>query len=134
MKINLSRRAAVRIISFLLAFVLIFAGTVVYDMNRVSSLKRQLAHRYQAAMENLSSEMENISVTLGKALYTGTPSTLSPLTNKLVLQAGTASTALAELPINHNSLEKVSKFLNQISDYSLALTKNVVRGGSISDA
>ncbi len=134
MKINLSKRAAVRIISFLLAFVLIFAGTVVYDMNRVASLRRQLAHRYQAAMENLSSEMENISVTLGKALYTGTPSTLSTLTNKLVLQAGTASTALAELPINHNSLEKVSKFLNQISDYSLALTKNVVRGGSISDA
>ena len=54
----------VRIVSFALAFVLIFVGTVIYNQVRFVSLKRQIAHRYQSAMEELSSEMENISVTL----------------------------------------------------------------------
>ena len=133
MKLYIKKRHMVRIISFAAAFVLIFAGTVAYNQVRFVSLKRQLAHRYQSAMENLSSEMENISVTLSKALYTGTASTLTSLTNELVLQAGTAASALSELPIKHESLETVSKFLSQVSDYSLVLARNVVRGGSISD-
>ncbi|MEE1025737.1 MAG: germination protein YpeB, partial [Acutalibacteraceae bacterium] len=49
------------------------------------------------------------------------------------MQAGTAASALAELPIKHESLETVSQFLSQVSDYSLVLARNVVRGGSISD-
>lgn len=132
MKLYIKKRHMVRIVSFALAFVLIFVGTVIYNQVRFVSLKRQLAHRYQSAMEELSSEMENISVTLSKALYIGTASTLTSLTNELVLQAGTAASALAELPIKHESLETVSKFLSQVSDYSLVLARNVVRGGSIS--
>lgn len=133
MKLHIKKRHMVRIVSFALAFVLIFVGTVIYNQVRFVSLKRQIAHRYQSAMEELSSEMENISVTLSKALYTGTASTLTSLTNELVLQAGTAASALAELPIKHESLETVSKFLSQVSDYSLVLARNVVRGGSISN-
>ena len=133
MKLYIKKRHMVRIVSFALAFVLIFVGTVIYNQVRFVSLKRQIAHRYQSAMEELSSEMENISVTLSKALYTGTASTLTSLTNELVLQAGTAASALAELPIKHESLETVSKFLSQVSDYSLVLARNVVRGGSISN-
>ena len=123
----------VRIISFALAFVIVFAGTLFYGANRTKLLKRQIAHKYQSAMENLSSEMENISVTLGKTLYTGTPATLTSLTNELVLQAGTASAALAELPLKHQSLTTVSKFLNQVSDYSLSITRNVVKGERVSE-
>ena len=124
----------VRIISFALAFVIVFAGTLFYGANRTKLLKRQIAHKYQSAMENLSSEMENISVTLGKTLYTGTPATLTSLTNELVLQAGTASAALAELPLKHQSLTTVSKFLNQVSDYSLSITRNVVKGEKVSES
>ena len=133
MKLYINKRCMVRIISFALAFVTIFTGSLIYNANRMSLLKRQLTHKYQAAMENLSSEMENISITLGKTLYTGTPATLTHLTNELILQAGTAAAALAELPIKHQSLNTVSKFLNQVSDYSLSITRNVVKGENISE-
>lgn len=133
MKIYINKRCAVRIISFALAFIAAFGGTIIYGINQTNNLKRQLTHKYQAALENLSSEVENISITLGKTLYAGTASSLSALTNELILQAGTASAALAELPIKHNGFEKVSKFLNQVSDYSLVLTRNVVRGGNINE-
>lgn len=121
----------VRIISYVLAFVLVFAGTILYNANRIGKLKRKIIHNYQSAMETLSSEMENISITLGKTIYTGAPATLTTLTNELILQAGTASSALAELPVKQEGVQTISKFLNQVSNYSLALTQNVVKGGSV---
>ena len=131
MKLSINKRCMVRIISFSLAFLVVFAGSLAYNANRINLLKRQIIHKYQSAMENLSSEIENISITLGKTLYTGTPATLTSLTNELILQAGTASASLAELPVKHQSLTTVSKFLNQVSDYSLAITRNVVKGENI---
>ena len=122
-----------RIISFALVFIAIFVGSIVHGINQNNLLKRQIIHKYQAAMENLSSEMENISVTLGKTLYTGTPATFTNLTNQLILQTGTASAALAELPVKHQSLTTVSKFLNQVSDYSLSISKNLVKGETVSE-
>ena len=133
MKFYVSKRCMVRIISFSLAIMIVFAGSIIYNANRTRLLKRQIVHKYQSAMENLSSEMENISITLGKTLYTGTPAILTSLTNELVLQTGTASAALAELPVKHQNLSNVSKFLNQVSDYSLSITRNIVRGEKINE-
>ncbi|MBQ5764676.1 MAG: germination protein YpeB [Clostridia bacterium] len=131
MNFYLKRRVIVRIISFALVFVLGFLGTVLKYNKTLNDTRRQLVHRYQSAMEDLSSEMQSISLTLGKALYTGTPAGLTVLTNELVLQAGTASAALSSIPTNQNNLQTVSKFLSQVSDYSLNLTKKVVNGGQI---
>lgn len=131
MNFYLKKRFVVRIISFALAGVIAFLGTVVKCNKTVTEVQRQLVHRYQSAMEDLSTEMESISVTLAKALYTGTPAGLTVLTNELVLQAGTASAALSALPTNQYNLQTVSKFLSQVSDYSLNLTKKVVNGGEI---
>ena len=133
MKLYIKKRCLVKIISFSLAFILVFMGSIIYNIHKNNKLKMRLAHQYQAAIESLSSEMENISITLGKTLYTGTSSTLSALTNQLILQTGTASAALNTLPTEHQSIKSVSKFLNQVSDYSLSLTNNVVKGGDISE-
>ena len=130
---HIKKRCMVRIISFGLAFLAIFAGSLFYNANNMNRLKRQIVHKYQSSMERLSSEIENISITLGKTIYTGTAATLTSLTNELILQTGTALAALAELPIEHQGLETVSKFLNQVSDYSLAITQNVIKGGEVSE-
>jgi germination protein YpeB len=133
MNLYIKKRCLVRIISFSLAFILVFMGSIIYNIHKNNKLKMQLAHKYEAAMESLSSEMENISITLGKALYTGTAATLTALTNQLVLQTGTAAAALNTLPTDHKSIKSVSKFLNQVSDYSLSLTSTAAKGGSISN-
>lgn len=132
MRLYLTRRCLVRIISYALAFCLVFGGSIVYNSVRFKKVQRQLIYRYQSAMEDLSSEMENMSLTLGKAVYTGTPSGLSALTSELILQAGTASAALSALPTNHQELEKISKFLSQVSDYTLTLSRKSINGGDVS--
>lgn len=131
MKFYLKKRCFVKLISFSLAGVIALFGMFLKCNKEASDARRQLVHRYQSAMEDLSSEMQSISVTLGKAIYTGTPAGLTVLTNELVLQAGTASAALSSIPTNQNNLQTISKFLSQVSDYSLNLTKKVVNGGKI---
>ncbi len=134
MNFYIKKRCFVRIISFAAAFVLAFAGSLIHSKGQTDLLKRKIVHKYESAMEKLSSEMENISVTLGKTLYTGTPAGLTLLTNELVLQAGNASAALSALPTNQNNLQTISKFLSQVSDYCLTLTKKVVNGDQITTA
>lgn len=134
MNLYLKKRDIVKIISFTLAIFITFFGMVIKYSQTVTSLERQLVHRYQSAMEDLTSQIQNISVTLGKALYTGTPAGLTVLTNELVLQAGNASAALSALPTNQNNLQTISKFLSQVSDYCLTLTKKVVSGDQITNA
>ena len=133
MNFYVKKRCLVRIISFALAFVLIFVGSIIYNNSQTSLLKRKIVHKYQSAMEKLSSEMENISITLGKTLYIGTAESLTKLTNELILQAGTASAALAELPVKHTGMQTVSKFLNQVSNFAFSITQNVIKGQEVSE-
>lgn len=133
MNFYIKKRCLVRIISFAATFVLVFAGSLIHTKCQTEFLKRKIIHKHQSAMERLSSEMENISVTLGKTLYIGTAATLTHLTNELVLQAGTASAALAELPVKHSSMQTVSRFLNQVSDYAFSITQSVIKGQDIGE-
>lgn len=133
MRLHLKRRWLVRILSFSIALIVGLLGAVLQINGRFIAVERQLVHRYQAALEELSSSMNSMKITLEKSLYTGTAAGLSTLTNELVLEAGNAGAALASLPIDQQSVQTVSKFLSQVSDYSLSLTKRVVNGGTVTE-
>ncbi len=133
MKFNIKRRCLVRITSFIIAGFLVLTGCIIKKENRIISIERRLVHNYQSAMEELSSEMENMAISLDKALYVATPSGLSLITNEIALQASTASSALSSLPAQHGNLETLSKFLSQVSDYSVSLSKKVISGETMTD-
>lgn len=133
MKIRCKRRTMVRFISFGVAGLLTIGGCFLKQQSRFTQLERQLVHRYQSSLEELSASMDSMAMTLVKSLYTGTPAALSSLTNELVLQAGNAEAALSSLPVEQQSVSTVSKFLSQVSDYSLTLTKRVIDGGNITE-
>lgn len=133
MNIKCNRRTMVRIISFGMAGALAVGGCFLKMHSRFHRLERELVHRYQSSLEELSASMDSLAMTLVKSLYTGTPAAFSNLTNELVLQAGNAEAALSALPVAQQSVSTVAKFLSQVSDYSLTLTKRVINGGSITE-
>lgn len=133
MKFNIKKRSFIKLASFIIAGFLVLGGFIIKKENRIINIERRLVHNYQSAMEELSSEMENMAISLDKALYVGTPSGLSLITNEIALQASTAASALSSLPAQHGNLETLSKFLSQVSDYSLSLTKKVISGKTITD-
>lgn len=126
-----NKRLWVRVLSFTTAFLLIIGGYLLTMRHQLNHLERQLSHHYQASLEELSSSIDSMAITLVKSLYASTPAGLSTLTNELVLQAGAAETALSALPIKQQGVSAVAKFLSQVSDYSLVLTRNVVNGENI---
>lgn len=133
MTFHMHRRTVVRIISFTAAAVAVLAGFWISTNHQFKTVERQLIHGYQSALESLSTSMDDMAVTLEKSLYAGTPASLSGLTGELVLQAGTAGAALSSLPVDSTGLETISKFISQVSDYSLVLSKKAVNGGTITE-
>lgn len=131
MKFYIKKRHIVRIISFTVAALLIFWGMVLKENQRTSYLKNQLTNRYQAALSELNSSLDSMAITLEKSLYVGTAGGFSALANEIVLQSGVAWSALASLPGDGNSVSTLSKFLTQVSDYTLYLNRKVVNGDEI---
>ncbi len=133
MNFALKRRHIVRIISFSMAILIILGGYVLKINYRFMQVERRLVHSYQSDLEELCASVDGMAITLEKCLYTGTAGGFSSLTNELVLQAGSASAALSGLPVEQNGVATLSKFLSQVSDYSLYLNRKVVNGADITD-
>lgn len=130
---NLSKRAFVRICSFSIAGLaaLLIRNCQLMMENYDRSLA--LENGYLRAVEDLSSAADNISVTLSKGIYSGTPEMLSSLSSKLWREAGTAKAALAQLPVEELQLENTYKFLSQVGNYALAISRKASDGQSLSD-
>lgn len=124
----LKKRTLVKIISFAAA---IFAVLVISNfslMCRNSDNREALENNYHRAVEDLSVSADNITNTLSKGIYSGTPEMLQKLSMKLWNEASNAKIALAQLPLEKISLENTYKFLSQVGNYALAVSEKAERG------
>lgn len=130
---TITKRGLVRICSFAIAGI---ATLLVRDF-QLMELNRQkataLENNYLRAVEELSVSADNISATLSKGIYSGTPEMLESLSSKLWRDAGTAKAALAQLPVEELQLENTYKFLSQVGNYALAIADKVSDGEKLTD-
>lgn len=131
MTFSIKKRNFVRVTSFFLAGVVALAGGVIQYRHRLKMTTRQLSHRYQAALEELTSGIDNIAVTLEKSMYAGTSGGMCGLTGELELQAGAVETAISALPLGQEGVGAVSKFVSQVSDFASVLLRKAVNGSDI---
>ena len=130
LKINLSKRAVVRIISFAAAAALIAAGFIFQKTREADAYRTRIAYGYSRSLEELSSQLSNIRLTLEKGLYAGTPSRLATLAAELVRESASAKSALASLPVGDGELTSVNRFLSQVGDFALYLSKKRISGAA----
>lgn len=128
-----SRRCLIRIFSFgvFALVVLIARNFMLMDEARTSRLA--LANSYSGAVEQLADACQNINETLEKQLYSNSPDMLKNLSVKLYQEASAAKAALSQLPMDKLELDNTYKFLSQIGNYSLAVTKKLEEGQAVSD-
>ena len=127
-KMNISKRAFVRIISYLIAAALVLGALAVQQSGRADNAQMMMQYSYMRAVEDLSLSMDNIKNTLSKGLYSNSPKMLSQLTGKLANDASTAKVALSQLPVEELNLEQTYKFLSQVGNYSQSLAEKFSRG------
>ncbi len=132
MKMKCSRRCLIRIFSFgIFALVVLIARNFVL-MDEARSSRMALANSYSGAVEQLADACQNISETLEKELYTNSPDMHKDLSVKLYQEASAAKAALSQLPMEKLDLDNTYKFLSQIGNYSLSVTKKLEKDKTVS--
>ncbi len=97
-------------------------------MKRAESAQRTVNNSYTAAVEELAGSCEDITNVLEKQLYSGSGQVQQALAADLCREASTAKSALARLPVGQIDLENTNKFLSQVGNYSMSLSKKLQNG------
>ncbi|WP_308754546.1 germination protein YpeB [uncultured Anaerotruncus sp.] len=133
MNVALSKRALIRIISFLAVVLLAAIGFAVQQRAAARDYRLQLENTYARALGELSSYLANISADLEKGQYVGTPTQLSQMAARVWRESGGAKSALSALPVSDLHMDNTYKFLSQVGDYAMALSKKVAAGAQLSE-
>ena len=77
--------------------------------------------------------MEDVEISLVKALIANSPKQKAVALTEVWRDAGMAQTNLAQLPISNLELQNTFKFLSQVSDYSYTILKQSLADKDITD-
>ena len=125
------KKTIITIIMIILVGIIAWLGYRLYTKNQESVIASE--NMYNQALYQLVDYMQNVESYLAKAtISTGATHGAETLTN-LWREANLAQTYLAMLPIESQDLENTSKFLNQVSDYSYALSRKNIKGEKLTD-
>ena len=103
-----------------------------YTYKRERTFRQVSENRYNMAFFELVDYVENVSVSLEKALVSSTPQHGVETLTEVWREANLAQAYLAMLPIGSEELTNTSKFLNQVSDYSYSLSRKNIYNESLS--
>lgn len=125
-------RNTVRLIAFCAAAVVVsavFAVRMGQDLNRY---KLEIQNNYAGTLDTLNSSVNNISLILEKAEYVTTAKQLSQMSAQLLSEAESAKAALSRLPAGEN-LDILNRFLSQVGNYAMSVSKSLIGGESLND-
>lgn len=133
MQINIKRRNFVRAVTFSIALVLVLSGIALVGTNSAENYRVVLENGYQRSLLDLTENMSNISAALDKGVYASSATQMTALSTELWREAGAAKTALSSLPLDDPHLDNTYRFLSQVGDYAMAISRKVSSGGTISE-
>ncbi len=113
-----------------LAFVAISG---VYYYSRAKRAENALHNTYMRALHDMGDYVNDIDVSLKKALLAGDATQMSALSTQLYMQSEAAKACLGQMPIENVSFDKTQKFLSQVGDYSSYLSKKSISDNKITD-
>ena len=129
-KNRLKDRHMLTIIVTLIAIIAILA-MVIYK--KQTEYRQASENSYNQAFYELVDYVQNVENYLGKSLISTTPEHGAETLTRVWKEANLAQTYLSQLPISSNELENTSKFLNQVSDYSYALSRKNIKGEDLTE-
>ncbi len=118
------KRGFIKAISFLSVAAIVLSVTTVFYAYKAKKYEIQYEVTHQKSMNELCEALDNISVSLQKAVYCGTAQKLMSIGNDLTRQGATAKTALSQLTDKELVSDEIYKFLSQIGAYTLSLSQS----------
>lgn len=127
----MKQRTVIRIISLLTAVILAIGGLWIKEMTKSRKYLLQIENEYSSSLSKLNSSLNNISLILEKTAYVNTARQISSYSAELYSEAELAKEALSALPTGEDGLNTVYKFLSQVGNYALSVSKKMISGESI---
>ena len=119
------------------AVIAILIGVIIYLAYLLKNKKEETINvsenSYDMAFYELVSYSQNVENYLAKSLITKSSSYSAETLTYLWREANLAQTYLCMLPIQSQELENTERFLNQVSDYSLSLSRKTIKGEELSE-
>ncbi len=123
----MKRRNLVRLTSFLCAALVVVVGFSIKTVQKNNKYKLEIENNYSRTLNDLTSAVNNIALTLKKAQYATTASQLGQMAVKLLTEAQISKNALAQLPSGSN-LESLNRFLSQVGNYAMSVSGELYSG------
>ncbi len=117
------QRAAVRIISFCAAAVLVMGGFTLRAQREAREDRRLLEAGWRRSFAALASDAAQIHTALNKCLCSSSPMLVGSACAEISARAQEAQLNMGELPFSGLLLEKTSGFLGRLGDYSRVLSQ-----------
>ncbi|SHJ58104.1 germination protein YpeB [Paramaledivibacter caminithermalis] len=90
-----------------------------------------LDNQFQRMFYDLIGNVETISTDISKLLVSSQEKENIVLYSNILMNAYNAQDNLAQLPIRHSEVNKIEKFLNQVGDYTFALSRKSLNGDQL---
>ena len=132
-KSGMTRRGRVRAVSFLAAVIAVLGAGTVKGACEARQYRRQLQSVYTRSAGEAAVYAASISDDLSKSLYAGTPAQLSAATARLWRSSAAAKSALSSLPVYELELDGAWRFLSQVGDYAMAMSRKSLAGQELTE-
>ena len=129
----MKKRTFIKVISFLSAVIIAGFGMFFKERFKAGQYRQLIENNYAGAFDELSSSLNDISTNLVKISYVSTPRQMATYASEIYSQAQLAKGALYKLPTGENDLSTVYKFLSQVGNYTLSVSKDVISGKDVTE-
>ncbi len=125
------KRTFVRVVSFLSAIILVVCGMVIKEKTKSNYYLEMIKNQYSRAFEQLNSSLNNIYISMQKTIYVSSAKKMSSLAADIFSEAEIAKLALAELPIGESNNSTIYRFLSQVGNFALSVSKNITSENTV---
>lgn len=119
------------LIGMVVSLLIILGLTFNWGYNQRSELNNYnvyVENQFRRMFYNLVGDVENIQSNLSKVMVSGTPKQNVVLFTDLMYECYNAQEGLTQLPIRHRDVSKTQKFLSQVGDFSMAMSRKCLSG------
>lgn len=106
--------------------------SIKYDIE-LEETKRQIKMDYQRCFTEMVQYVDDLQLSLEKSRFVNDPGQMMRLSGEIYRQASMATGNLALLPLKTEPLEHLNEFLNQVGNYSYALSYKMLEGEAVTD-
>ncbi len=119
----MKRKTLTLIVTYTSALVIVLAGFVVKYANESMGYRGAERHAQLHAVSQLSDSLAQMSNTLVKGMYAGSPELLAAVSAEIWNHSATAIASVASLPLSDVSLEQTETFISRVGDYAYYISR-----------